>query len=162
TIAICPAPLSTGLPMEAAANMAALFARTMQDTPNLDVSGKSYPDMPVPLSIGVMGGYDNRDAIVKKGCSTVDLVSGRYQVQDFVTTYHPQGEIPPQYRYCRNLMIDFNIRYSYYLRELLYVVDHQIANDNDTVTATNVVKPKTWKAVVHDMADDFVRRGLTV
>lgn len=162
TIAICPAPGSAGLPFEAAANMARLFARQAQDTPHLDVSGKAYPDMPTPTSIGSMASYENRDAFVKKGCSTVDLVAGQYQVQDFVTTYHPLGETPPQFRYCRNLMLDFNVRFGYYVLELIHVVDHAIANDDDTVSASKIVKPKMWKQVLDKYAEDLVTRGLIV
>lgn len=162
TIAICPAPNSLGLPLEAAANMCVLFARISQDTPHLDVAGKSYPDMPTPDSIGDMADYNNRDAIVKKGCSTVDLVAGLYQVQDFVTTYHPLGETPPQFRYCRNLMLDFNVRYGYYLLEVVNVNDHVIAADDATVTVDNVIKPKTWKGILFNYAEDLVARGLIV
>lgn len=164
TIAICPAPGSAGLPMEAAANMASLFARQAQDNPHLDVSGQSYPDMPVPSDgdIGSMASYENRDSFVKKGCSTVVLNASRYEVQDFVTTYHPVGEVPPQFRYCRNLNIDFNVRYGYYLLELTNVVDHAIANDSDTVSASNVVKPKQWKGILDAYADDLASRALIV
>jgi phage tail sheath gpL-like len=164
TIAVAPAPGSLALPMEAAANMTALFAVQAQNDVNLDVAGRSYPDMPVSptWASASMATYTNRDAIVKKGCSTVNVVAGKYQVQDFVTTYHPAAEIPPQFRYCRNLNIDFNIRYTYYLQELIYVVDHSIANDDDTVTANNVVKPKTWKGQVDEMAIDLTLRGLIV
>lgn len=162
TIAICPAPLSAGLPLEASANMAVLFARLSQDTPHLDVGGKSYPDMPTPGVIGAMSDYNNRDTIVKKGCSTVDLVAERYTVQDFVTTYHPVGEVPPQFRYARNLMLDFNVRFGYYLLELIHVVDHVIVNDSDQVVADKVVKPKTWKQVVDNYADDLATRAMIV
>ena len=164
TIAVAPAPGSAGLPMEAAANMTLLYAIQAQNSPHLDVSGQNYPDMPVSTtwSTAAMSVYNTRDSIVKKGCSTVNVVGGVYQVQDFVTTYHPDGEVPPQFRYCRNLNIDFNIRYSYYLKEQIYVVDHVIAADEDTVTATNVVKPKTWKSEVDQMADDFAARALIV
>lgn len=160
TIAICPAPLSAGLPMEAAANTAALFARCGQDTPHLDVSGKYYPDMPTPLVIGAMSNYNTRDVIVKKGCSTVELNSGRYKVVDFVTSYHPVGEDPPQYRYCRNLMLDFNVKFGYYLLQEINVVDHVIAADNDIVSASKVVKPKQWKAIVSNYANELANRGL--
>lgn len=160
TIAICPAPLSAGFHFEAAANMAALFSRVSQDTPHLDVAGMNYPDMPTPLIIGSMVDYTFRDSIVKKGCSTVDLKNGAYEVQDFVTTYHPVGEIPPQFRYCRNIMLDWNVRYGYYLLELLYVVNHAIANDDDVVTATKVVKPKQWIGVLNKYADDLATRAL--
>jgi phage tail sheath gpL-like len=162
TIAIAPAPLSKGLPMEAAANMTVLFARIAQDTPQLDVAGKAYPDMPTPTAIGVMSDYDTRDSFVKKGCSTVDLITGKYVVQDFVTTYHPIGENPPQFRYCRNLMLDFNVRFGYYLKEQTFVVDHVIANDDDIVSAAKVIKPKDWKQILSSYYDDLVKRGMVV
>lgn len=164
TIAICPAPSSPGLPLEAAANVGFLFANQAQDNPHLDIAGRSYPDMPIPSDgdIGSMATYDNRDAIVKKGCSTVDLVSSKYQVQDFVTTYHPVGETPPQFRYCRNIMIDLNIYFGYYLLELANVVDHAISNNDDTVTAQTVVKPKQWKQIIDKYADNLASRALIV
>jgi phage tail sheath gpL-like len=162
TIVICPAPLSDGLAMEAAANMATLYAVQAQNNPHLDVSGQSYPDMPTPTEIGAMATYDDRDLILKKGCSTVDLSGGKYVVQDLVTTYHPVGEEPAQFAYVRNLTIDFNIRYGYYLIEQKYVVDHMIAADDDIVSASKVVKPKTFKGNVHNYADDLANRGLIV
>lgn len=162
TIAICPAPGSSGFTFEAAANMGVLFARKSQDTPHLDVAGQAYPDMPTPTSIGSMATYANRDAFVKKGCSTVDLVAGAYQVQDFVTTYHPVGELPPQFRYCRNLMLDFNVRYGYFLLEQINVVDHTIVNDDDVVAVSEVIKPKQWKGILVGYAEDLELRGLVV
>lgn len=164
TIAVAPAPGSAGLPLEAAANMALLFAVQAQNSPQLDVAGQSYPDMPVSTTwpTATMALYNSRDAIVKKGCSTVDLVAGKYVVQDFVTTYNPVGEVPPQFRYCRNLNLDFNVRYGYYLLELVNVVDHVIANDSDTVTADKVIKPKTWKSVIDEYANDLALRALIV
>jgi phage tail sheath gpL-like len=107
-----------------------------------------------------MSVYNNRDLIVKKGCSTVDLIAGRYQMQDFVTTYHPDGEEPPQFRYCRNIMLDFNVRYSYYLLEQIYVVNHVLIGDNDVVTATSIIQPKRWKAELAQLADNLVDRAL--
>lgn len=162
TIAIAPAPLSSGFVAEAAANMCRLYARQAQDNPQLDVSGQSYPDMPTPASIGSMEDYNNRDAFVKKGCSTVELSNASYKVTDFVTTYHPDGELPPQFRYCRNLNIDFNVRYGYFLLEAINVVDHAIAKDEDTVTASKVVKPKIWKSILDTYAEDLTRRAITV
>lgn len=162
TNAACPAPNSPAFPMEAAANVGRLFARVMQDSPNIDISGLSYPDMPTPSDgdIGTMSTYNGRDAIVKKGGSTVELIAGRYQIQDFVTTYHPDGEIPPQYRYARNLMVDFNVRYGYYLLEIVNVLDKTIVSDADVVSADNIIKPKQWKQVLAAYADNLEARAL--
>lgn len=160
TIAIAPAPFSKGHSMEAAANMALLFARMTQDNPHLDVQELVYPDMPVPSTIGKMGTYDGRDQIVKKGCSVVELVDYAYQIKDFITTYHPTGDVDPQFRYCRNLIIDFNVRFGYYLLEMANVIGHAIAGDNDIVSAKKVVKPKQWKAILRTYADDLGTRAL--
>lgn len=162
TIAICPAPLSAGLPLEAAANMCVLAARQAQDTPHTDVAGMSYPDMPTPINIGSMASYDNRDTIVQKGHSTVDLISQRYVVQDFVTTYHPVGENPPQFRYVRSLIQDFNIRFGYYLLEQTHVVGHSIASDDAVVSVSKVVKPKQWLQIIRNYAEELEKKNLIV
>lgn len=160
TIAVAPAPASKALPMEAAANCVSLFCRYSQDTPQLDIQGQSYPDMPVATTIPATADYTVRDAVVKKGMSTALIVAGAYQVQDFVTTYHPAGENPPQYQYPRNLMLDYNVKYGVYLLEEINVVNHLLANDADNVTAANVIKPKQWKAILGQYADDLTSRGL--
>lgn len=161
TIGMCPAPLSPAMPMEAAANMCTLFARKAQDTPHLDVEGSYYPDMPVPATgVPATASYDVRDAIVKKGMSTVLIIAGKYQVQDFVTTYHPVGEVPPQFRYCRDLMLDMNVRFGYWLLEQINVVDHMIANDLDIVNVSSVIKPKQWKAIIQQYAISLTAKGL--
>jgi phage tail sheath gpL-like len=162
TLAVAPAPLSLAMPMEAAANMTYLEALTAQNTPELDVAGSYYPDMPAPTNgiIGTMASYDSRDQYVKKGNSTVQLISGRYMVQDFVTTFHPAGDINPQFRYVRNIILDLNIYFGYYLLELDNVIDHVIANDDDEITTSKFVKPKTWKSVLTNYAAELARRGL--
>ena len=164
TNVLCPAPKSDGMPWEAAANGALLAGRIMQDSPHLDVQGKNYPDMPVPTDgvIGDMSDYDNRDFLVKKGASTVDLVSGVYQFRDFVTTYHPDGELPPQFRYGRNLMLDFNVRFAYFLLEQIHVENHAIADNNQPVNVADVIKPKQWKQVIDALAADLGLRNLIV
>jgi phage tail sheath gpL-like len=162
THALAPAPLSSGFTWEAAANMAYLFASIAQNSPHMDVNGKSYPDMPVPSDgvIGDMSDYNNRDYLVQRGSSTVDLIAGKYVVQDFVTSYHPAGEVPPQYRYCRNLMLDFNMRYGHYLLEQTYVVDKTIVPSNQSVSVSGTIKPKDWIQVLRSYADDLASRAL--
>lgn len=162
TNVLCPAPASLGFPWEAAANMVLVFCRIMQDTPHLDASGRSYPDMPVPASntIGEMGVYNNRDLLVQNGCSTVILKDGAYQVQDLVTTYHPDGEVPLQFNYCRNLNLDWNVYDGYQILQSNTVKDHVLVADNQIVDVQGAIKPKEFKAVVFDYFDDLARIAL--
>ena len=162
TNVLCPAPKSSGFDCEASANACTLFAVIAQNNPELDVNGKSYPDMPIPDDklIGDMADYNNRDFLVKKGCSTVILENGRYQIQDFVTTYHPEGETPLQYAYPRNLNIDWNVRDGYGILENRNVKDHVLVEDAQVTDASKSVKPKQWKAVLYDYFDDLAVKAI--
>ena len=162
TNVLCPAPKSGGFTWEAAANACTIYSRIAQDMPHLDVNNKSYPDMPVPENgiIGDMSDYNNRDFLVKKGCSTVMLDKGSYKVQDFVTTYHPAGEVPLQYAYARNLNIDGNLAFGYKILEDINVKDHVLVADDQVTDANKAVKPKQWKAVLFDYFDDIAERAL--
>ena len=162
TNSICPAPSSKGQPMEAAANMAVLFANQANENPHLDVASKSYPDMPKASNwVGTtMATYNERDLLVQSGVTTVDLVNDLFQVQDFITSYRPDGETPPQFRYCRNIMIDLNIFFGYHLLEEINVIDHAIAADADIVSVSKVIKPKQWKAIVKDYAVELGKKSL--
>jgi phage tail sheath gpL-like len=158
-VGVCPN--SSGWDFEAAANWAYLIAIQAQNNPEGDIAGQYLPDMPAPSSLGSMANYDNRDAIVKKGCCTVELVSSRYQVQDAVLTYHPAGEVPPQYRFVRNLLgVDFNVYYSYLLKQEANVIDHVIAADDDPINVDKFIKPKQWKQIVQGLAEELATRGL--
>ena len=162
TNVLCPAPKSDGFPAEASANMCALLSRIAQDSPELDVNGKYYPDMPTPEDalIGDLANYENRDFLVKKGCSTVTLENGAYQVQDLVTTYHPEGELPLQYAYPRNLIIDWNIRDGYGILENRNVKDHVLVLDGQVTDSAKSVSPKRWKGVLFDYFDLLGVRAL--
>jgi phage tail sheath gpL-like len=162
TNVVCVAPKSAGFPSEVSANVCALFARIAQDSPELDVNGKNYPDMPIPDDslIGDMSDYNNRDFLVKKGCSAVILENGAYQIQDLVTTYHPEGELPLQYAYPRNLNIDWNIKDGYSILESRNVKDHVLVEDTQVTDATKSVKPKQWKAVLSDYFEDLGVKAL--
>lgn len=164
TIWTCPAPLSQGLPMEAAANMAVIASKVFQDTPNTSVLDKKYPDMPGPIegAVPAMNTFANRDAYVKKGCSTVEYKNGAYYMKDFVSTYHPDGEPVPHYRYPRDINAIWNVKYIYRLRETEVLMGKQLANNADVVTAPNVITPNAWKTEVNDVIDDCVSLGLCV
>lgn len=162
TNVLCPAPKSEGFSFEASANMIALLARIAQDNPELDVNDKAYPDMPTPDDglIGDMSDYNNRDFLIKKGCSTVLLENAAYKVQDLVTTYHPEGEVPLQFNYVRNLIVDWNIKDGYTILEIRNVRDHVLVEDGQVTDAAKSVKPKQWEAVLYGYFEDLAVAAL--
>lgn len=164
TNVLCPAPRSNGWPFEAAANVVSVFAPIAQNTPHLTVNNSEYPDMPLPVSnpnfIGDMGEYNNRDLLVKDGCSTVILENGVYKIQDLVTTYHPEGETPLQYAYARNLNIDWNVSDAYRTLEDIRLKDKVLIKDGQVTSVSGAIKPKEWRAVLFDFFDDIAERAL--
>jgi len=162
TNVLCAAPGSKGFDFEAAANVVSLAAVVYNNTPHLDVNNLSYPDMPIPSNgnIGDMNQYVNRDFLVKKGCSTVSLVNGAYVVQDLVTTYHPEGEVPLQYSYARNLNLDWNVSYAYRFLEEINLKDKTLVADTQNVGVAGAIKPREWKAIVFDLFDELATKAL--
>jgi len=162
TNVLCPAPNSKGFTYEAAANVVALAAVVYQNSPNLDVNNLSYPDMPIPSdgNIGDLKDYNNRDFLVKKGCSTVMLVNGAYVIQDLVTTYHPAGEVPLQYSYARNLNLDWNVSDSYRTLETLYLKDKTLVADGQIIDVDGCIKPSEWKGIVYGLFDETAQKAL--
>jgi phage tail sheath gpL-like len=161
TRSLAPAPLSKGLPMEAAANMAYMESICAQNTPHLDVTNRFYPDMPLPPtgSTPAMLDYNNRDSYVKKGCSTVTISNGKWKIKDVVTTYHPDGEVNPAQRWVRNILLDMNVYYQYRLLEQESVENKMIANDGDAVSVSNVITPNLWKADLGQLFETLTSLG---
>jgi len=171
TVVTCPAPLTLGMPYEAAANVAVLWAKTAQDTPHGDIQGQAYPDMPGP-DVAVnpsMSSVAFRQYCVTRGCSTVNFQSGNgtpgtgtYTMVDFVTTYNVSGEFPPFYQYPRTLNIHFNYKFGYYLKQLETCEGKALVPDTSIVRVGNVVKPLTWRAVLEQYNLDCESRALIV
>lgn len=151
TLSISPMPLGKCLPFEMAADDAAGCAVLWQDKPALDVLNRFANDIVAPESIGEMSDYLERDRIVKLGNSTVYSVNNQYQYKDPVTTYHPEGELVPAWRWRRDLMVDFNLKYRYRLLEETFLVGKVISGDADITSSPDVIKPVDWKAIVSDL-----------
>ena len=146
----CPAPASKGFTWEAATNMCVTYAPVAQNTPHLDNSNEYYPDMPVPANgaIGDFQDYDARDFMVKKGSSTVNLTNGRYTVQDFVTTYAPDGDPLPKFRFVRDLNLDWNIQFGWRIIMERDIQDKAILPDNNPSRVDNTITPKQVKQLL--------------
>jgi len=160
TNVFCPAPNTSILPIEVAANVALLVATIGQNSPNLDVNDQAYPDAPIDAILGKYSDYNYRDNCVKAGISTVNLSGSDLVIKDLVTTYNPTNEITPQFSYVRNLILDWNIRYAYKLLEQVNVINHTLVPDGTVVSAPSVISPAQWKGILHAMFDDLADRGL--
>lgn len=151
TNSFCPAPNSKALSIEAAANMVLLYAPMSQNNPNEDPLENYYSDMPIGETAGEFSDSSKRDQLVKIGSSTAIINSGKYQVIDLVTTYHPENEVPTAvlFRWVRDLVgLDWNYRYMYMILEARYVTGKTIVPDTSRSTNTNTISPKRWKGIL--------------
>lgn len=164
TNVLCPAPNSKGFPFEAAANMAVAWNPIAQNEPHSSPGGKSYIDMPIPSNndVGDFASYDGRDFLVKAGSSTAYLVAGAYQVQDLVTTYHPDSEPIPKFRYVRDVNIDMNMGYKWKLIMIDFIQDKAIVQDGKPVRVQNTISPKQVKQLISAHALQSEREALIV
>jgi phage tail sheath gpL-like len=151
TNVVMPAPKSLSLPFEIAAVTAGIYTPRVQRDPKSDILDVRLIGITPPqdLVAGDMDVYNNRDFIVKNGCSTTVLADGDYFVKDFVTTYHPDGEDPPQFRNVRNLAgIDFNTAFRTLFLDETFIKGNTILPDSSTSTDPNVIKPKDGKSIM--------------
>ncbi len=148
---LMPAPKSLSLPLEIAAVCVGVYAPKVEVDPKSDILDAVLTGLTPPqdLEAGDLDIYDNRDFVVKGGCSTVVLRDGDYFVKDFVTTYHPVGEDPPQFRWVRNLAgIDFNVAFRTLFIDETYIKGKTILPDDNPSIDPEVIKPKDAKGLM--------------
>jgi hypothetical protein len=164
TNVLCPAPNSNGFTWEAAANMAVSYALIANNSPHLGNGGISYLDMPVPSdeNIGDFSDYDARDFMAKKGSSTVNLTNGKYTVQDFQTTYFPDGETLPKFRKVRDLIVDWNIQFGWKIIMIRDIQDKAIVEAGVATRVADTISPKQVKGLFFTFINDAAVRALVV
>ena len=162
TNVLCPAPNASTFTWEAAANMCVTYALVANNTPHLGNGGVTYPDLPVPSDedIGDFSDYVARDFMAKKGASTVNLTNGKYTVQDFQTTYFPDGETLPKFRKVRDVIVDWNIQYGWRIIMIRDIQDKAIADPNVAVRVANTTSSKQVKALFFTFISDAAARAL--
>lgn len=154
-----PFPNAQSLPFLDAANVLSMFVKKSNGDPKQDVLGDnvSYAIAPTDLDVGNIILYDFRDTLVKAGCSTVNFKEGNYYAEDIVTTYHPDGESDPIFRYVRDNMIVFNI-----IDQFKKFNDRQ---KNKTIApnalpSARITSPSLYKAgILNEIIKPFVDAG---
>ena len=163
---ICPAPGSSALSCEIAADYAATYVPVAASTPQLDVKGARLTvSVPADSDIGDFADEEKRDLLVKIGCSTVELINGRYEILDLVTTRNipslPQTSM--DYRWVRDQTIRFNCKYLHKIFSDIYVDGKIIVSDSLDNPPANSISPKEWKSILAGKYAPFlINNGLLV
>jgi phage tail sheath gpL-like len=155
-----PVPGSNSLPWSIAGRAASRAVSLANDNPPHDYAGQ-------PLTgIGVGTDeqqyiYSQRDAAVKAGLSTTELVDNVAEMSDTVTTYHPDGEIPPAYRYLVDIVKLQNIIFNL---SLIFAADDWkgaplLSDDTPTVNPT-AKKPKDAVSAVASLVDNLALNAI--
>lgn len=104
---------SNNLPFVVAARQLARLAVVANSNPPVDYAGQPADGIVPGLDIDQWT-YAERDFVVKKGSSTIEIVDNLIEMSDTVTFYHKTGEDPPAYRYVVDIIkimnVTFNIR----------------------------------------------------
>ncbi len=110
---IIPAPGSDNLPLMIAARAAARIARQANNNPPVDYANNGALTGINPGDDTDQWDYPTRDAVIKRGTSTTELIDGVVELSDVVTCYHPDGDPLPAYRFvvdiCKIQQIVFNM-----------------------------------------------------
>ena len=98
--------------------------------------------------------YEQRDAAVKRGCSTTMLRDGVVVLQDIVTPYAPLGEEPSSLRYIVDLVRLQNVTYNVALEFEGPKWDGKpLIPDNQPTTNPEARTPKAAKAAMNAILD---------
>lgn len=160
TNVVCSSPNSEWFPAECAASHATLYAKVANDTPH-----KGICNVALPYNIAPVGGAgdfkdeNGRNAIVKLGHCTSEYVNGEWVVRDFVTTYHPDGDDYPKYRFGRDVMVFMNLLFDLKRLQLSYY--GSVTTDSATVTdVTGMVSVASVKTDVKDRIFALAKAGM--
>jgi phage tail sheath gpL-like len=154
-----PVPASQDIPFVNCANVLGIFVKKSNGDPKQDILGDVIPGAtpPVDGAVGDIILYSFRDSLVSNGCSSVNFVDGAYYAQDIITTYHPQGETDPIFRYVRDNMIVFNILHQF--------KQYNLKQKNKTIApnalpSVRITSPELYKAgVLNQIIRPFVNAG---
>jgi phage tail sheath gpL-like len=148
-----PSPGSADLPLVVAARGIAKLAKTANNSPSRDYGSQQLTGL-TPGPDGVQWDFTHRDAAVKLGSSTVEVVDGIVCLSDVVTYYRPTGEMPPAYRYACDIVKLQNIIFNVALEFQNPDWDGASLVPNDQVTVTrDARKPKDVIAAANGIID---------
>lgn len=152
-------PGSNDLPFIIAAEQVREIARKENENPPHDYVTLKCPGLTQGPD-SVQWDSDVRDAVVKMGCSTIEVKDGVVEISDVVTCYHPTGEEPPGFRYVVDfakrgtLVNDLDLEYNgpKWLGKIL-IPDNQVSDNPDAR------KPKDGLAALYAIIEKRSKGG---
>jgi phage tail sheath gpL-like len=153
-------PGSVHLPVQIAAAQVREIAKVADDNPPTDYGSRKVTTL-LPGAPALQWDYITRDAAVKAGCSTIEVKNGVVCLSDIVTMYHPDGEIPPAYRYVVDIMK---------LMTVIFNIDLEFAQaawdgaplipDGQPTVNPNARRPSSAKAALNRIIDGLALEAI--
>jgi phage tail sheath gpL-like len=137
----------------------AKFVKLSNPAPELDIVDEVmlYATPPDDLDVGTITDYNVRDSLVKSGCSTVNFKENKYHVGDLLTTYRPDGEVDPVFKFVRDNMLIFN------LIDQIKKLNERNKNKTNAPNAlpkASILTPDLYKAkILNEIIRPFVDAG---
>lgn len=153
-------PGSVHLPVQIAAAQVREIAKVADDNPPTDYGSRKVTTL-LPGASSLQWDYATRDAAVKAGCSTIEVKNGVVCLSDIVTMYHPDGEIPPAYRYVVDIIK---------LMTVIFNIDLEFAQpswdgaplipDGQPTVNPNARRPSSAKAAINRIIDGLALEAI--
>jgi hypothetical protein len=154
------APGSVDLPFVTAGRQLARIISRANNNPPWNYA-KTKADGLTPGADGDQWLYTQRDAAVKGGSSTIEVVDNVINLADIVTFYHPSGDPTPAYRYVVDVVKLQNIIFNL---ELIFASDEwagaPLIPDSQVTTNSRAKKPKDAVAAVSALADSLALEAI--
>lgn len=153
-------PGSLHLPVQIAAAQVREIAKVADDNPPTDYGSRKVTTL-IPGADSVQWDYATRDAAVKAGCSTIQVKDGVVNISDVVTMYHPDGEVPPAYRYVVDIVKLMTVIYNFDLEFAQAEWDGApLIPDGQPTVNPNARKPSSAKAAVNRIIDGLALEAI--
>lgn len=153
TNSLVAAPDAEDLPCQIAARAVARVARQANNNPPVDYGGAELTNLhPGPDTSQFT--YPQRNLLVQAGIATTEVRNGLIVLSDTITFHHPDGQLPPAYRYVVDIVKLQNIIFNL---DLIFESPEwegkPLLLDEDPTTNPEARKPKDAKAEVNGMID---------
>lgn len=149
------APGSNDLPFVVASRQLARIAKVGNNNPPQDYGSQDASGL-VPGTDAQQWDYNDRDAAVKAGSSTVEVKDSVINLSDIITFYHPAGDPLPAYRHVVDIIKLQNIIFNL---DLIFATAEwdgaPLLPDDQPTVNRNAKKPKTAKAAIAAMLDSL-------